>query len=314
MTLYKLKTLALAALIASFGSVAAADSWILNGEASHVAFGSVKKNTVGEIHSFETLSGTVAADGTVAIEIDLASVETLIDIRNERMVEHVFRNAPKAMITAAIDMADVSALAVGANTVVDATGTLELAGNTLELETELFVVRISDSQVMVTTNDMIMLNLADMGLTAGIDKLMELAKLPGITRVSPVTLRLVFDAGADQAEAAPAAVETTQVALAGDAEAGKKVFRKCKACHALQEGKNGAGPSLHGIMGAEAGQVEGFRYSKAMTDSGITWTAETLAGYLADPKGYIPGNKMAFRGLRKDADIENIIAYLAEAS
>lgn len=311
--MFKLKNLTMAALIATFGSMATADSWTLNADSSHIAFGSVKKDTVGEVHSFESMSGTVGADGAAKIEIDLSSVQTLIDIRNERMVEHVFKNAPTATLNAQIDMAEVAALTVGASTVVDATGNIDLAGNALELDAELFVLRISDTQVMVSTNDMIMLSTADMGLTEGIDKLMELAKLPGITRVSPVTLRLVFDADAKKAEAAPAAAATTtQVAFAGDPDAGKKVFRKCKACHSLKEGKNGAGPSLHGIMGASAGTVDGFRYSNAMKDSGITWNAETLAGYLADPKGYIPGNKMAFRGLRKDADVENVIAYLGE--
>lgn len=110
------------------------------------------------------------------------------------------------------------------------------------------------------------------------------------------------------------AAETTEAALAGDPKAGEKVFRKCKACHSLQEGKNGAGPSLHGILGASAATADGFRYSKTMKNSGIIWNAETLAAYLADPKGYLPGNKMAFRGLRKDADIENVIAYLAAES
>ena len=310
--MYKLKNLAVAALFATLGNMATADSWTLNADASRIAFGSVKKDTVGEVHSFESISGTVGADGAAMIEIDLSSVQTLIDIRNERMVEHVFKNAPKAMLNAQIDMAEVSGLAVGSSTVVDATGNIELAGNALEIDAELFVLRINDAQVMVSTNDMIMLSIADMGLSAGIDKLMELAKLPGITRVSPVTLRLIFDMDEKKAEAAPAAAATTtQVAMAGDADAGKKVFRKCKACHSLKEGKNGAGPSLHGIIGAAAGQTEGFRYSKAMIGSGITWDAETLAGYLADPKGYMPGNKVAFRGLRKDEEIENVIAYLA---
>ena len=312
--MYKLKNLATAALFAAFGSMAAAESWVLNADSSHIAFGSVKKDTVGEVHSFEKISGTVGADGTANIEIDLSSVQTLIDIRNERMMEHVFKNAHTATLNAQIDMAEVSALAVGASTVVEAAGNIDLAGNMLELEAELFVLRISDMQVMVSTNDMIMLSIADMGLSAGIDKLMELANLPGITRVSPVTLRLIFDAGTEQAQVSPVAAATTQVALAGDPEAGQKVFRKCKACHSLKEGKNGAGPSLHGIMGASAASADGFRYSNAMKNSGITWNAETLAGYLADPKGYVPGNKMAFRGLRKDVDIENVIAYLAGES
>lgn len=98
----------------------------------------------------------------------------------------------------------------------------------------------------------------------------------------------------------------------GDATAGAKVYKKCKICHALEPGKNKVGPSLHGIFGREAGAVEGFRYSKAMTGSGITWNAETIAAYLQDPRGYIPKNKMAFPGLKKQADVDNIIAYLKQ--
>ncbi len=310
--MFKLKSLATVIFVSLIGSTALAQDWALDAESSHIAFGSVKKNTAGEVHTFETVSGTVTADGSATIEIDLASVQTYIDIRNERMVEHVFQNTPTATISAQIDMEAVSELAVGDSTVLDATGNVSLAGNELELDAELFVMRVSDGRVMVSTQNMIMLSTADMGLTAGIDKLMELASLPGITRVSPVTLRLIFDAGSDQA-AAPADTSggATQVALAGDIDAGKKIFRKCKACHSLKEGKHGAGPSLHGVMGATAGQVEGFRFSKAMSDSGVVWSAETLAAYLSDPKGYIPGNRMAFRGLRKEAEIENVIAYIA---
>lgn len=314
--MFKLKFLALAASLVAFGGIASAETWTLNADASRVAFGSVKKDTVGEVHSFEGLSGTVAADGTVAVEIDLTSVETLIDIRNERMVEHVFNNTPKAMINASIDLDEVSGLAVGESTLVDATGTIELIGNSLELDTEMFVLRVSDSQVMVTTNDMIMLSTADLGLTAGIDKLMELAKLPGITRVSPVTLRFVFDMDTQKAEAAPAAPATavvTQAALTGDKKKGKKVFRKCKACHQIKEGKNGVGPSLYGLVGRAAGSVDGFDYSDALSGTDLVWTPENITAFLADPKGYLPGNSMSYRGLKKEADIDDVIAYIASA-
>lgn len=192
--MFNFKILALAAAIAATGSFAAAESWTLDGPASKVAFGSIKKNIIGEVHAFEELSGTASQDGTVEVTINLASVETLIDIRNERMIEHVFKNTPTATITAAIDMEDVTALGVGESTVVDADGMVELVGEELEIYTELFVTRLSETRVMVTTNDMIMLTTSDLGLTAGIDKLRELADLPGITRVSPITLRLVFDA------------------------------------------------------------------------------------------------------------------------
>ncbi|MEP5731525.1 MAG: c-type cytochrome [Sulfitobacter sp.] len=309
--MFKLKLLTCAAVIASLGSFASAQSWTLNADASRVAFGSVKKDTVGEVHSFESISGTAMGDGTVSVEIDLTSVETFIDIRNERMMEHVFNSTPKAMINASIDMDEVNALDVGASTVVDATGTVELAGNSLELDTEMFVIRVSSEKVMVTTNDMIMLNIADMGLTAGIDKLMELAKLPGITRVSPVTLRLVFDMDQKEATLIKASTETTQIALAGDSKKGKKVFKKCRACHKLDEGKNGVGPSLFQIVGSSSGTVEGFKYSDALLNADLEWTPENLSAFLADPKGFLPGNNMSFRGLRKEAEIEDLIAYLA---
>ncbi len=313
--MFKLKFLALATAMTALGSIASAESWTLNGDGSHVAFGSVKKDTVGEVHSFGNLSGTVSDSGEVMVEIDLASVETLIGIRNERMQEFVFNSTPKATIAAAIDMADVSALGVGESAVVDATGTVTLVGNELELDAEMFVVRLTETQVMVTTNDMIMLSMEDMGLTSGIDKLMELAKLPGITRVSPVTLRLMFDLDAQKAEAAPVAeAAVVQAAVTGDLKNGKKVFRKCKACHQIKEGKNGVGPSLHGVVGRASGALDGYKYSSAMSSAGIDWTPENLAGYLADPKGFMPGNKMAYRGLKKEADIMDVIAYISDES
>lgn len=96
----------------------------------------------------------------------------------------------------------------------------------------------------------------------------------------------------------------------GDAAAGEKVFKKCKACHTLEEGKNKVGPSLHGVTGRAAGTLEGFKYSKAMTESGLTWDDETLAKFLTKPKALVPKTRMSFAGLKKEDDIENVIAYL----
>lgn len=96
----------------------------------------------------------------------------------------------------------------------------------------------------------------------------------------------------------------------GDAAAGEKVFKKCKACHVVDSEKNRLGPHLVGIIGRASGSVEGFKYSKAMQAAGITWDETTIAEYLADPKGYVPKNKMAFPGLKKEEDRANVIAYL----
>ncbi|MFK8032897.1 MAG: cytochrome c family protein [Hyphomicrobiales bacterium] len=99
----------------------------------------------------------------------------------------------------------------------------------------------------------------------------------------------------------------------GDATKGAKVFKKCKACHAVGEkAKNRVGPILNGIVGREAAMVEGYKYSKAMKASGLTWDEETLASYLANPRKAVKGTKMAFAGLKKEADLENIIAYLGQ--
>jgi cytochrome c len=103
-------------------------------------------------------------------------------------------------------------------------------------------------------------------------------------------------------------------AQAADVEAGKKSFAKCRACHQLAAGKNGVGPSLHGLFGRKSGSVEGFKYSDAMKAKGITWDETTLAAYVADPKGYIPGNKMVFPGIKKESEVADLIAYLKEAT
>ena len=104
-------------------------------------------------------------------------------------------------------------------------------------------------------------------------------------------------------------------AQAGDAAAGKKVFKKCKACHTVDAGgKNKVGPNLHGIIGKAAASVEGYKYSKAMAASGVTWTEENLAEFFKKPKKFIPKTKMSFGGLKKDKQIEDLLAYLKENS
>ena len=188
-TITRAATLAAALL---FAGSAVAETWTLDGDASRLAFGSIKKDTVGEVHGFEALEGKVAADGTVTVTIDLASVETWIDIRNERMIEHVFAKTPTATLTAQVDMDELAGLEAGAGTLIDVEGTLSFLGRDVPVETEMYVVRLTDDTVLATTNDMLFVPAASLGIDAGLDKLMELAKLPGITRTSPVTMRLMF--------------------------------------------------------------------------------------------------------------------------
>jgi len=100
-------------------------------------------------------------------------------------------------------------------------------------------------------------------------------------------------------------------AQAGDAAKGEKVFRKCKACHTVEkDGKNRVGPNLYGVVGAKAAAKEGYKYSKAMKESGLTWDEATLDKYLEKPKALVKKTKMAFAGLKKEDQRADVIAFL----
>lgn len=107
---------------------------------------------------------------------------------------------------------------------------------------------------------------------------------------------------------------TPVAAMAADAEAGKTVFNKCKACHQIGAGaKNAVGPNLTGVIGRKAGTAEGFTYSDPMKNAGFTWDDASFKEYIADPKKKVPGNKMVFMGLKDPAEIDNLLEYLKTA-
>ncbi|MFB0611788.1 c-type cytochrome [Aurantiacibacter poecillastricola] len=103
---------------------------------------------------------------------------------------------------------------------------------------------------------------------------------------------------------------TTLAEFTPDVAHGEEVFGQCQACHVLEPGQNRVGPSLAGIVGREAGTVEGFNYTPANANSGITWTPEKLFQYLENPQRVVPGTKMAFPGLSDGQDRADVIAYL----
>ena len=100
----------------------------------------------------------------------------------------------------------------------------------------------------------------------------------------------------------------------GDAARGEKRFEECATCHSTQAGVNGVGPSLHDVFGRKAGGLDDYRYSPAMRRSGITWTAQTLNTFVADPQKAVPNNRMPFAGMPDAADRADLIAYLEKAS
>jgi cytochrome c len=99
---------------------------------------------------------------------------------------------------------------------------------------------------------------------------------------------------------------------AGDVAAGEKAFAPCKACHNFQ--KNGVGPELKGIVGRKAASVEGYSYSAALKNSGLTWDEANLREWLKNPKAKVPGNKMIFQGIADDKKLTDLLAYLKSQS
>lgn len=117
------------------------------------------------------------------------------------------------------------------------------------------------------------------------------------------------DEAAEGEAAEEEAVDFTALLASADAAAGEKVWGKCRACHKL-DGTKGTGPHLDGVVGRPVASVPDFAYSEAMVAHGGNWEPEPLQAFLADPKGVIPGTKMAFAGLPKPEDRANLIAYL----
>ncbi|MGH1441196.1 MAG: c-type cytochrome [Cellvibrionaceae bacterium] len=308
--------LAYTVLALNFSSAHAENSpaWVLIGEQSKVAYGSIKKNAVGEVNHFKKVSGKIDKTGNVSIAIDLSSVETYIGIRNERMVKYVFgEDNLTATLTAAIDLPKIHQLDIGDTMLMDVNGTLQYSDKSVEIETVMFIAKLSKHRFVATTDEMIMLKTEALGINSRVDKLMELAKLNSITRVAPVSLRLLFDGNKSQVSSA-ANTDSKQALSAGNIGAGKKLYRQCQACHQVKKPVNGVGPHLVNLLNRKAGSVEDFSYSKATQESGIVWTAATLDPFLANPQKSIAGNSMPFGGISKADDRKNLIAYLESLS
>ena len=176
-------------------SAASAEMWTLDGANSKVGFGSVKSDFIGEAHSFSGLSGTVSEDGTVDITLDLATLETNIDIRNERMQEHVFKMAPDAKLMAEVDMEAMESLEVGGTMMSVVEGTLMFLGQEVFVDLPVVAARLSDEQVLIMSDGVTYLSTEELGVDAGVDVLMDLAGLESIDRAVPVTVRFMFNAG-----------------------------------------------------------------------------------------------------------------------
>ena len=154
-------------------------------------------------------------------------------------------------------------------------------------------------------------------LVIGIGKLsdvifhVEKPKTPGYA----VEVEQVSTSSSSTTTATVEKVDIAALMAMGDIASGEKIFKKCAACHSIiKGGKNAIGPALYNVVGRKVGSVEDYKYSKALAAYEKEWTLEELNGYLTKPAKWIKGTKMAFAGLRKEADRASVIKYLNENS
>lgn len=181
---------------------AALASWTVDNDHSRLSFVSVKAGRVAEVHHFGQLEGTLDGDGSFRVEIDLASVETLIQIRNERMREMLFQTQtyPTAALTSRIDLDAVKGLAVGEQIEVVSEAELDLHGKKTNLTIATVVARLATDKLLVTSAQPIALNADSLGLGDGVEQLREVAGLSSISPAVPVTFRLTLVESGDHSQ------------------------------------------------------------------------------------------------------------------
>lgn len=172
-------------------------AWSLDPAASRLAYVSIKAGEVAENNRFDALSGSVAADGTASLSIDLASVSTGVEIRDERMREVLFGVAdnPSATVTAKLDPARFAGLAVGQSLTRPLKASVTIKGMSAEVETEVLVTRTAEDRVLVVPTAPVIISTDMFGLTDELGELRAMAQLPSITPAVPVTFTLTFKRG-----------------------------------------------------------------------------------------------------------------------
>jgi polyisoprenoid-binding protein YceI len=182
-------------LALSMAAAPAWAEWALDNKQSQLSFISVKKGDIAEVHRFDQLEGTVDDKGNVKLIIQLASVDTAIPIRDERMREMLFNtNAfPTAVLTAKVDAAKVSELKAGQMMVDALEGQLNLHGQVSPVTAELVIARLGPETLLVSSRRPLVLQAGDFKLVEGVEKLREIAGLPSISNAVPVSFVLTFD-------------------------------------------------------------------------------------------------------------------------
>ena len=151
-------------------------------------------------------------------------------------------------------------------------------------------------------------------LVFGIGKISDIIFHVEKPNVQGYKVEIKVDNSADQAKA-ESQIDVSALLALGDVDSGKKVFKKCAACHSIaQDGGNKIGPKLYNVVGRATGSISDYKYSKALASYGKEWTFEELNSFLIKPSTWIKGNKMGFAGLKKDEDRASVILYLNQNS
>ncbi|PCI51290.1 MAG: hypothetical protein COB49_02410 [Alphaproteobacteria bacterium] len=180
-------------LLLTMGSARA--DWILDMENSQLSYASIKKGSIGENNHFQSMEGRITDKGEITLLIDLASVETWVDIRNARMKEFFFqiKEFPVATLSGQIDMNKLDGLKVGGQRSFDVAFDFDLHGMGQTIEAELVILRLTENTVVVIPGEFIFLDVEKFNLLSGLEKLKKLAKLPSISRSIPITFHLTFN-------------------------------------------------------------------------------------------------------------------------
>ncbi len=196
MNISRISGSAFALILAMALPVTASAHWSLNNDASTLSFVTVKAEHVAEVHTFDMLSGEIDDDGNVDITIELASVNTLIPIRNERMQAMLFETNlfPQGQIEAQIDLDGMAAMEAGSSESMQLNFTLSLHDTSRSYTAEVMVTRL-DEGLVASTLKPIIVTAEEFGLQSGVEALREVAGLPSISRAVPVSFTVVFDQG-----------------------------------------------------------------------------------------------------------------------
>lgn len=188
-----IKSLLTAAIMCATGVVQA--DWSLNSDASSINAVSVKKTAVAEVHKFKKLSGAIDDQGQLSINIDLASIESMIPIRNERLRNMLFeiQKFPAATVTGQLNMSKVAQLQIGGRLLLDTPFNLSLHGHMKTANAKVTVQKLANGSLQIFTQEPIILKALDFDLLTGIQNLQKVAKLSAIATAIPISGQLIFE-------------------------------------------------------------------------------------------------------------------------